>query len=201
MGQKIISEIDIPLFDKAIAARGYALVLGAPPFAHDRDVAAILRRWEPGRRIDRSRVPEIAVAHCAASLAAALDAGAADAVVHPVDPFELAARVDVRIRTHVPGEMRIGDLSIDPIHRRVMRANQPIALVAREYAVLLYLAERQGEYVTRRELLECVWKLRFDPGTNVVAVHVSKLRAKLERTFDGPMIRSAKGLGYRLDAG
>ncbi len=188
------------MLDKAIAARGYALVLGVLPVMHDRDVAAVLRRWEPGRRIERSRVPEIAVALCPALVAAALDAGAADAVAHPVDPFELAARVDVRIRTHLPGNLRIGDLAIDPVHRRVTRAGQSIPLVAREYALLLYLAERRGEYVTRCELLECVWKLRFDPGTNVVAVHMSKLRAKIERAFDGRMIHSIKGLGYCLDA-
>lgn len=200
MGQKILSEIDIPLLDQAVAQRGYALVLKRPVALADRDVAAVLRVWGPGIRIRNTRVPEIAVAGCAAWLPAALDAGAADAVAHPVNPFELAARVDVRIRSHMPGETRIGDLTIDRIRRQVERAGRPIPLVAREFALLLYLAERRGEFVSRRELLEQVWGLRFDPGTNVVAVHVSKLRAKIDRDFAAPMIRSAKGLGYRLDA-
>ena len=199
MEQKILSEIDIPLLDHAIAQRGYALVLGKPAAAPDRDVAAVLRAWEPGIRI-RSRVPEIAVADCPAWLAAALDAGAADAVSHPVNPFELAARVDVRVRSHMPGDTRIGDLRIDRVHRAVARAGIPIPLVPREFALLLYLVERRGEFVSRRELLEQVWGLRFDPGTNVVAVHVSKLRAKIDRGFATPMIRGAKGLGYCLDA-
>lgn len=66
--------------------------------------------------------------------------------------------------------------------------------------MLLYLVERRGEFVSRRELLEQVWGLRFDPGTNVVAVHISKLRAKIDRGFTNPMIRGVKGLGYRFDA-
>ena len=200
MEQKILSEIDIPLLDHAIAQRGYALVLGKPSGAPDRDVAAVLRAWGPGIRIRSTRVPEIAVADCPAWLAAALDAGAADAVSHPVNPFELAARVDVRVRSHLPGDTRVGDLRIDRVHRAVARAGLPIPLVPREFALLLYLVERRGEFVSRRELLEQVWGLRFDPGTNVVAVHVSKLRAKIDRGFSRPMIRGVKGLGYRLDA-
>ncbi|WP_423606189.1 winged helix-turn-helix domain-containing protein [Sphingomonas sp. MS122] len=200
MEQKILSEIDIPLLDHAIAQRGYALVLGKPPAAPGRDVAAVLRAWGPGIRIRSTRVPEIAVAGCPAWLAAALDAGAADAVSHPVDPFELAARVDVRVRNHMPGETRIGELTINRIRRDVARAGRHIPLVAREFALLLYLADRHGEFVSRSELLEQVWGLRFDPGTNVVAVHISKLRAKIDRDFASPMIRSTKGLGYRLDA-
>ncbi len=200
MEQKILSEIDIPLLDHAIAQRGYALVLGEPCSAPDRDVAAVLRKWRPGIRIRSSRIPEIAVAGCAAWLAAALDAGAADAVSHPVNPFELAARVDVRVRSHMPGDTRIGDLRIDRVHRTVARAGLPVPLVAREFALLLYLVERRGEFVSRRELLEQVWGLRFDPGTNVVAVHVSKLRAKIDRGFASPVIRGVKGLGYRFDA-
>ncbi|MBA4763789.1 MAG: winged helix-turn-helix transcriptional regulator [Sphingomonas sp.] len=76
-----------------------------------------------------------------------------------------------------------------------------IALVPREYALLRYLAERPGRFVSRGELLEQVWKLRFDPGTNVVAVQISNLRAKLDRPFATAMIEGRKGLGYRLIAG
>ncbi|APR51620.1 winged helix-turn-helix domain-containing protein [Sphingomonas koreensis] len=200
MAQKILSEIEIPLLDQAVAQRGYALVLGRPCAAPDRGVAAILRAWRPGMRIRSTHVPEIAVAGCAAWLTAALDAGAADAVSYPVNPYELAARLDVRVRSHMPGDTRIGDLRIDRVRRTIARAGIPIPLVPREFALLLYLAERHGEFVSRRELLEQVWGLRFDPGTNVVAVHISKLRAKIDRGFAAPMIRGVKGLGYRLDA-
>lgn len=200
VAQKILSEIEIPLLDQAVAQRGYALVLGRPCAAPERGVAAILRAWRPGMRLRNTHVPEIAVAGCPAWLTAALDAGAADAVSHPVNPYELAARVDVRVRSHMPGDTRIGDLRIDRVHRAVARAGLSIPLVPREFALLLYLAERHGEFVSRRELLEQVWGLGFDPGTNVVAVHVSKLRAKIDRGFAAPMIRGVKGLGYRLDA-
>ena len=199
MAPVILSEIDIPQLDCAVRARGYLLEIGPPTFPPH--VAAILRRWRSGLAIDPGPVPQIAVAHSRHELSAALDAGAADAVADPVDPDELAARVDARVRTHVPQTLRIGDLTIDPIGRSATRGDTPIPLVPREYALLRYLAERRGRFVTRDELLKGVWRLRFDPGTNVVAVHVSTLRAKLDRPFGTAMIRSHKGLGYCLDAG
>lgn len=205
MGQRIVSEIDIPLLAEAMDARGYALELVGTRVAHGDTygcgVAAILRRWVPGIRLDPSPVPEIALARCGVTVAAALDAGAADAVAIPVDATELAARVDARVRFHQPRPMVLGDLRIDPVTRRVWRAGVPVELVAREFALLLHLAEHAGDFVTRSDLLASVWNLNFDPGTNVVAVHVSKLRAKLDRHFPYPVIHSAKGLGYRLDPG
>lgn len=198
MAPVILSEIDIPQLDCAVHARGYRLEIGPPTFPPH--VAAILRRWRAGLTIGRSPVPQIAIAHSRRELSAALDAGAADAVADPVDADELAARLDARVRTHVPPPLRIGDLTIDPIDRSAQRGDTQLALVPREYALLRYLAERRGRFVTRTELLEGVWRLRFDPGTNVVAVHISTLRAKLDRPFATAMLRSHKGLGYCLDA-
>ncbi|MFL9840180.1 response regulator transcription factor [Sphingomonas sp. ST-64] len=195
----ILSEIDIPRLDRAVRARGYRLEIGPPTFPPQ--VAAVLRRWHDGLAIDTAPVPQIAIARSRHELPAALDAGAADAVADPVDPEELAARLDARVRTHAPQPLRIGDLTIDPIDRSAKRGETRIPLVPREYALLRYLAERRGRFVTRDELLKCVWRLRFDPGTNVVAVHVSTLRAKLDRPFGTTMLRSHKGLGYCLDAG
>lgn len=198
MERRVITEVEIPALAEAIGARGYALVaagVGAIDFA---PVAAILRRWGPGIVPGSATVPEIAITPCTASLAAALDAGAADAMALPVDAAELAARLDARIRHHAPRPIRIGDLQIDPVTRRVHRAGRVIALQSREYALLFHLAERRGAYVSRRDLLAAIWRLDFDPGTNVVAVHVSKLRAKLDRGFSTPLLHSARRLGYRL---
>jgi two-component system OmpR family response regulator len=204
VGQRIVSELHIPLLAEAMRARGYALVLAgegpAERLADAADIAATLRRWSPGVVLGGSPVPAIAVAACRSALAAALDAGAADAVADPVDPDELAARVDARVRAHLPRAMAIGDLRIDRATRQVWRAGHPIDLVPREFALLLHLAERRGDWVSRAQLLEQVWKLRFDPGTNVVAVHVSTLRAKVDRHHATPLIHGRKGLGYRLCA-
>ena len=146
-------------------------------------------------------VPQIALTEDRATLVAALDAGASDAVAIPVDPDELAARVDARVRRHAASPLSVGPVTLDPVTRTVTRSGTRIALVPREFVLLRFLAERPGRFVTRAELLEGVWKLRFDPGTNVVAVHISNLRAKLDRPFATPLIQSCKGLGYRLVAG
>ncbi|WP_422056034.1 winged helix-turn-helix domain-containing protein [Sphingomonas sp.] len=197
----ILSEVDIPQLDAAIRARGYVLKIGdagCDPAPH---LAAILCQWRAGQTLGTGSVPRIALTLNSTTLIAALDAGACDAVAVPVDPYELAARVDARVRRHAAGAITLGALTLDPVARIAIRSGATIALVPREFALLRYLAERPGQFVSRTELLEQVWKLRFDPGTNVVAVHVSTLRAKLDRPFATPMIESRKGLGYRLIAG
>ena len=94
--------------------------------------------------------------------------------------------------------MTLGGLRIDPVERRVERDGRAVPLLPREYALLLHLARSAGRCVGRDELLAAVWGLRFDPGTNVVEVHVSRLRAKLDRGFGVPMLVTDKGRGYRL---
>jgi two-component system OmpR family response regulator len=182
-------------------ARGYQLEIGyarATPTSH---IAAVLCRWRSGRTLEGGPVPQIALTDDRAGLVAALDAGASDAVAVPIDPDELAARVDIRVRRHAATPLTIGALRLDPIARSAARAGTQIALVPREFALLRYLAQRAGRFVSRHELLEQVWGLRLDPGTNVVAVHVSNLRAKLDRPFPTAMIEGRRGLGYRLNAG
>lgn len=132
-------------------------------------------------------------------VARALDAGADDAVLRTAGVEEIAARIAARLRLAAP-PLGIGELLIDRIARKVTRAGRAIGLMPREYALLLHLAHRAGEAVPRSELLEAVWGLRFDPGTNVVAVHMSRLRAKLDRDFAAPMLTTEKGIGYRLAA-
>ncbi len=99
----------------------------------------------------------------------------------------------------VPLTIQIGALSIDPVERTVTRGGKRIALMPREFALLLHLA-RAGRCVGRAELLSAIWGYDFDPGTNVVEVHVSRLRARLDRGFPAPMLRTERGRGYRLIA-
>lgn len=135
------------------------------------------------------------------ALAAALDAGAEDAVSEQASDRLVAARIAALLRRGSGTDLiRLGALSIDPVTRRVSREGTPIALLPREYAVLLHLARAPGRAVSRIELREAVWGLHFDPGTNVVEVHVSRLRAKLDRGFDRPMLLTERGSGYRLVA-
>jgi DNA-binding response OmpR family regulator len=96
-----------------------------------------------------------------------------------------------------------GDLVIGLIDRSVERAGRPIDLLGREFALLVHLARRNGEPSSRMELLQAVWRLDFDPGTNSVEVHMSRLRAKVDRGFASAMLRTVKGRGYALcvDAG
>lgn len=200
MGRVILSEIEIPQLDAAIRARGYALEIGDAASEPAPHVAAIVCHWRTGQTIATGPIPRIALTINRAALIAALDAGASDAIAVPVDPDELAARVDARVRRHAASMVTLGPLTLDPVKRTATRSGIAIALVPREFALLRYLAESHGRFVPRRELLEQVWGLRFDPGTNVVAVHVSNLRAKLDRPFPTALIQGRKGLGYRLVA-
>lgn len=127
----------------------------------------------------------------------ALDAGADDAVVLPASAAEIAARIAARLR-HRPAPIRLGSLSIDTVERRVAHEGRPLRLLPREYALLHHLARRSPDCASRAELLQSVWGLRFDPGTNVVEVHVSRLRAQLAHAGVAAMLRTEKGRGYRL---
>jgi two-component system OmpR family response regulator len=121
-----------------------------------------------------------------------------DDVVLASDPDALvAARLAALVRRTTTPRLHVGDLAIDPVTRQVTRAGAAVALVPREYGLLLHLARHAGEAVSRAILLEQVWGLGFDPGTNVVEVHVSRLRAKL-RHAGAPILFTDKGVGYRL---
>ncbi|TGX53719.1 response regulator transcription factor [Sphingomonas gei] len=134
---------------------------------------------------------------CNGGVAGALDAGADDAVALPASASEIAARLAARLRCRAP-MIALGGLRIDTVERRVEREGRTVPLLPREYGLLLHLARSAGRCVGRAELLAAVWGLHFDPGTNVVEVHVSRLRAKLDRGFAIPMLVTDKGCGYRL---
>ncbi|MEX3316685.1 winged helix-turn-helix domain-containing protein [Sulfitobacter sp. PS-8MA] len=133
-----------------------------------------------------------------------LNAGADDYLVKPFAFGELSARVNALARRPQALEqettLRAGDLTMDLISRRVTRAGQEIDLLPREFALLEHLLRRRGRVQTRTMLLEAVWDISFDPMTNVVETHISRLRAKVDRPFDSELIQTVRGAGYRIDA-
>jgi DNA-binding response OmpR family regulator len=132
-----------------------------------------------------------------------LDTGADDYVVKPFSFVALAARLRALIRRgrpERPAVLHVGDLEVDPASRRCRRGAAPVALTAREFAVLEYLARRSGQTVSKGEILEHVWDDRFDGDVNLVEVYVSALRRKIDAPFGRQTIRTVRGVGYRLDA-
>jgi two-component system, OmpR family, response regulator len=133
-----------------------------------------------------------------------LKAGCDDYLTKPFAFSELAARLEALARRAQGGEplreMRVGELKVDLIARSVERAGRAIPLQPREFRLLAYLAMHQGRTVTRTMLLEAVWDYRFDPQTNVIDVHISRLRSKIDRDGAQPLIHTVRGVGYMLSA-
>ncbi|MCG9915803.1 MAG: response regulator transcription factor [Phenylobacterium sp.] len=133
-----------------------------------------------------------------------LKAGGDDYLVKPYAFAELSARVEALARRRETGSvqtlLRVGDLEMDLIGRTVHRQGQEIDLQPREFQLLEFMMRHAGQAVTRTMLLEKVWEYHFDPQTNVIDVHVSRLRAKIDKGFDRPMLQTVRGAGYRLDA-
>jgi two-component system OmpR family response regulator len=131
-----------------------------------------------------------------------LRAGADDYLVKPFAFSELAARIEALTRRSVPDGpatlLTVGTLEMDLIARSVRRGDVAIDLQPREFRLLEYLMRHAGQVVTRTMLLEHVWDYHFDPQTNVIDVHVSRLRAKIDRGFDQPLLHTVRGVGYRL---
>ena len=131
-----------------------------------------------------------------------LRAGGDDYLAKPFAFSELEARVDALSRRTLPDgpttTLRVGDLEMDLIARSVRRGQRAIELQAREFRLLEHLMRHAGQVVTRTMLLEHVWDYHFDPQTNVIDVHVSRLRAKIDKGFDQPLLHTVRGAGYRL---
>jgi two-component system OmpR family response regulator len=130
-----------------------------------------------------------------------LKAGGDDYLVKPFAMVELLARVEALLR-RAPAEnraatqLRVADLELNLLSRRAMRSGRDIALTAREFQLLEYLMRRAGQVVTRTMLLESVWDLHFDPQTNLIDVHISRLRQAIDRDFDRPLLHTIRGAGY-----
>jgi two-component system, OmpR family, response regulator len=133
-----------------------------------------------------------------------LKAGGDDYLVKPYAFAELIARVEALARRRETGSvqtlLRVGDLEMDLIGREVRRQGREIDLQPREFQLLEFLMRHAGQSVTRTMLLEKVWEYHFDPQTNVIDVHISRLRSKIDKGFDRPMLQTVRGAGYRLDA-
>lgn len=136
-----------------------------------------------------------------------LRAGGDDYIVKPYAFPELLARIEAmlrRVRNMPTGPetvLEVADLKMDLIKRTVIRADQEILLKPREFRLLEYLMRNAGQVVTRTMLLENVWDLFFDPQTNVVDVHISRLRYKIDKYFTPPLLHTVRGSGYILRAG
>ena len=133
-----------------------------------------------------------------------LKAGGDDYLVKPYALAELLARVEALARRRETGSvqthLRVGDLEMDLIGRQVRRAGKEIDLQPREFQLLEFLMRHGGQSVTRTMLLEKVWEYHFDPQTNVIDVHISRLRGKIDKGFDRAMLQTVRGAGYRLEA-
>ncbi len=133
-----------------------------------------------------------------------LKAGADDYLTKPFAFSELDARLEVLQRRSAGGlaqdtVLKVGDLELDQLSRTASRAGNVIELQPREYRLLEYLMRHAGQVVTRTMLLEHVWDYHFDPQTNVIDVHISRLRSKIDKAYDRPLLHTVRGAGYMIN--
>jgi len=133
-----------------------------------------------------------------------LRAGGDDYLTKPYSFAELLARLDALMRRRDPGAVKtkvlVGDLELDLLSRTARRDDASIELQPREFRLLEYLMRHQGQIVTRTMLLENVWEYHFDPQTNVIDVHISRLRAKIDKGYPQPLLHTVRGAGYMIRA-
>jgi two-component system OmpR family response regulator len=131
-----------------------------------------------------------------------LRAGGDDYLTKPFAITELLARIEALARRRATGDemtrLKTADLELDLLTRRVSRGGRELDLTTKEFQLLEFLMRRAGQVVTRTMLLEGVWDLHFDPQTNLIDVHMSRLRQAIDRGFDKPLIQTVRGSGYRL---
>ncbi len=133
-----------------------------------------------------------------------LESGGDDYVVKPFAFSEVMARTNALARRPPPTtektKLAVLDLELDLVRRTCSRAGKPIELLPREFALLEYLMRNEGRVVTRTMLLERVWEFHFDPQTTVVETHISRLRSKIDKPFEVPLIHTVRNTGYSLHA-
>lgn len=131
-----------------------------------------------------------------------LRAGGDDYLTKPYHMSELLARIDALARRGEAAQMstklKFADLELDRMTRRVTRNGKKIELTAREFQLLEFMMRHSGQVVTRTMLLEGVWDYHFDPQTNVIDVHISRLRQAIDKDFDKPLLHTVRGAGYSL---
>jgi len=182
------NDYDVLIVDRMLPAQDGLSLIQALRAASDKTPILVLSALaEVGDRVDGLR------------------AGADDYLVKPFAFAELLARLDALSR-RADGDsaettLCVGDLKVDLLARSVERAGKRLDLQPREFRLLEYLMRHAGQVVTRTMLLENVWDYHFDPQTNVIDVHVSRLRSKIDKGFDTPMLHTVRGAGYRLKAG
>lgn len=134
-----------------------------------------------------------------------LRAGGDDYLTKPYAISELLARIEALVRRSSPEEAStkyaVGDLVLDRLAHKVTRNSEHILLQPREYRLLEYLMKNAGQVVTRTMLLEHVWDYHFDPQTNVIDVHISRLRAKIDKNYEKPLLHTIRGAGYMIRDG
>ncbi len=176
---------DVMIFDRMLPGRDGLSMVAALRDAGDRTPILILSAL--GEVDDRVR---------------GLQAGADDYLCKPFALAELQARLEVLARRggeeSAATALQAGDLVMDLLTQRVRRGATEIKLQPREYKLLEFLMRHAGRVVTRAMLLEHVWGYHFDPQTNVIDVHISRLRQKIDRDFDQPLLETVRGAGYRL---
>lgn len=155
-------------------------------------------------RLDNRKVPVLILSALGdlGDRVVGLRAGGDDYLPKPFAFEELLARVEALARRNYQGavetQLKVADLEMDVLSRKVRRQGQTINLQPREFRLLEYLMRHSEQVVTRTMLLENVWDYHFDPQTNVIDVHVSRLRSKIDRDFDIPLLQTVRGAGYML---
>jgi two-component system response regulator ResD len=196
-------------YDTRVAADGHAALAAVAERAPDLIVLDLMLPGLDGlevmRRVrDRSAVILLTARGEESDRVTGLRLGADDYVVKPFSPAELVARVDAVLRRlntvaeHEPA-LEFENLAIDPASRKVTRDGASLALTAREFDLLLFLARHPGRAFTREELMDHVWQYTFYTDTSTVTVHIRRLRAKLEADPEAPRwIETVWGVGYRF---
>jgi two-component system, OmpR family, response regulator len=134
-----------------------------------------------------------------------LRAGGDDYLVKPFEPSELIVRLEVLLRRRSPSnkldlELRVGDLQLDLVTREARRRGQSIELLPTEFKLLEFMMRNSGQMLSRRIIFEHVWGYHFDPGTNLIDVHVGKMRKKIDVPGAPSMFKTERGVGYELHA-